>query len=120
MAQAPITASRIYSGMASNMDADCFRVTVPMGAGIFAESNLPATPACASGGPDPVIEVYDPAGEEIDGVDDTSGRGLCGTLTPAGSSDVRNLAAGNYTVCIRGFNAMTVNYLLTIGIIPPG
>ena len=117
MAQAPMTASAVYSGMASSMDTDCFRVTVPMGGGIYAESNLPATPSCPNGGPDPVITVYNPAGMEIDGVDD--GRGLCGTLTPAISADVRNLPAGTYTVCIEGFNTMVANYLLTVGVIPP-
>ncbi|MDO9018288.1 MAG: hypothetical protein Q8S73_23880 [Deltaproteobacteria bacterium] len=117
MAQAAMTVSAVYSGMASSTDTDCFRVTVPMGGGIYAESNLPATPTCPSGGPDPVITVYNPAGTEIDSVDD--GRGLCGTLTPAGSADVRNLPAGTYTVCIEGFNTMVANYLLTVGVIPP-
>lgn len=121
MAQAPITTWRMYSGTAMGTDVDCFGVTVPMGAGIFAESNLPATPTCPSGETaDPVVEVFNPAGTEIDSVDDTTGRGYCGTLSPANSSDVRNLAAGNYTVCIRNIGEAPANYLLTIGIIPPG
>jgi hypothetical protein len=106
--------------MASETDPDCFHVTVPMGAGIFVESNLPATPACPNTGGDPIITVYDPANEELDGVDDTTGRGYCGTRGPATSTDLRNLPAGAYTVCIESLNSMPITYLLTVGIIPPG
>jgi len=115
-AQAAITASTIFTGTASETDADCFHVTVPMGGAIFAESSLVASTTCASGGPDPVIDIYNPANTRIAGVDDTSGRGLCGTLNPASVAAARNLPAGTYTVCIEGFNEMATNYLLTIGV----
>ena len=115
-AQAPITASAIYTGSATDTDDDCFHVTVPMGGAIFAESNLVASTACAFGGPDPVIDIYDPANARISGVDDTPGRGLCGTLNPSGTAAVRNLPAGIYTVCIAGYDTMATNYLLTIGV----
>ncbi len=130
-AQATITAARIYSGMATNTDADCFHVTIPMGAGLFAESTLPATPTCPSGvggggdagtgSPDPVIQVYNPANteiEDLDDADDATGRGLCGTVNPTVDMNARNLAAGVYTVCIKAYNTTPINYLLTIGIIP--
>lgn len=120
MAQATITASRIYTGMANDEDTDCFHVTVPMGAGLFVESNLANAPTCPSGGADPVISVYNPMNMEIESEDDTSGRGYCSTINPATASTVRNLTAGVYTVCIEGLSSMSVNYLLTIGIIPPG
>ncbi|TAK31449.1 MAG: hypothetical protein EPO40_04695 [Myxococcaceae bacterium] len=115
-AQTAITASTIFTGTATDTDADCFHVTVPMGGAIFAESSLVASTTCASGGPDPVIDIYNPANTRIAGVDDTTGRGLCGTLNPASTAAARNLPAGTYTVCIEGFNEMATNYLLTIGV----
>ncbi|MBK6535653.1 MAG: hypothetical protein IPF99_40830 [Deltaproteobacteria bacterium] len=89
MAQAPITATRIYSGMASSMDRDCFGVTVPAGGSIFAETNLSTAVSCPTGDmptADPVITVYNPAGDQIATSDDTSGRGLCGTSPGATGS----------------------------------
>jgi hypothetical protein len=119
MAQAPITATRIYSGMASSADRDCFGVTVPAGGSIFAETNLSTAVSCPSGDmptADPVIDLFNPAGTQIATADDSNGRGLCGTLNPGVTAAARGLAAGNYTVCVRGFNSVVASYLLTIGV----
>ncbi len=124
MPQAAVTASTVFSGSVEAAGQDCFAVTVPMGAGIYARSDLPMTPTCpgpAGMNPDPLVKVYNPMGVEIASVDD--GRGLCGTLSPLTTAAVRGLAAGNYVVCISGFPAMGMgtalpNYNLTIGIVP--
>ena len=60
--------------------------------------------SCPAGGPDSIISMLDPAGNEITEVDD--GRGLCATESGTVNPDLRNLAAGRYTVCIRTFNTM--------------
>jgi len=116
---APVaTATRVYGGSLAAMGRHCYGVTVPMGGGLLVQSGLAANPSCTDGD-DPVVRVFNPAGMEIASFDDTSGFGLCGYGSPASSSSLRGLAAGNYAVCITGFdNEAVMGYLLTVGVIP--
>jgi hypothetical protein len=113
---APVaTATRVYGGSFMAMGQHCYAVTVPMGQSLFVQSGLATNPGC-SGGDDPLVRVFNPAGMQIASFDD--GLGLCAVGNPASNMALRNLAAGNYAVCITGFSGRAVsNYLLTVGLV---
>jgi len=111
-------ASRVYGGSFAAMGQHCYGVTVPMGGSIFVQSGLSNDAACAN--QDPIIRVYTPTGTLITSFDDTTGFGLCSVGNPATAASLRGLAAGTYGVCITGFsNRAVMNYLLSVGVIPP-
>lgn len=127
MPQAAVSMSTVYSGaLAMGSDVDCFGVTVPAMASLFLETNFPTAPTCPIGtammpNPDTIVTLYNPAGMQIAENDDSRG-GVCSQIDPATTMAARGLAAGNYTVCVRGYGAMPVaipSYTLTIGIQAP-
>ena len=113
-----VTSSTVFSGTVEAGGRDCVGVDVPMGAAIFAEAQLPATPACAPGGPDPFLTVFNPMGRLVAFEDDSVGRGRCSLLDPSVRPELTRLAAGRYVVCINGYNAAAVpDYLFTVGVV---
>lgn len=117
--QAAVATSRVYAGSVEASGQDCFAVTIPQGGGVFAESNLSVTPDCPDPGSDPVLSLYNASGTLLTSVDDTTNRGLCSTLNPSMTAAANNLAAGNYVVCISGYQGSAVpNYVLTVGVYP--
>lgn len=114
-----ITSSTAFQGTVESGGRDCVAVTVPMGAALFSEVQIPAMATCPAGGPDPFVEVYNPAGVLIAVEDDSPGRGRCSLIDPTFHPELRNLAAGRYVVCLREYgNTRTIpNYLFTVGIV---
>jgi hypothetical protein len=113
-----ITESTVFHGAVEAGGRDCVAVTVPMGASLFVEVQLPGTATCPFTGPDPYVEVYNPAGALIAVEDDSPGRGRCSLLDPLFHPEVRDLPAGRYAVCLREYGTPALsNYQLTVGLV---
>ncbi|MBP6831421.1 MAG: hypothetical protein KA978_11615 [Deltaproteobacteria bacterium] len=113
-----VTASTVFAGSVEAGGRDCVGVDLPMGASIFADVQLPATPTCAPGGPDPFLTVFNPMGRLISFEDDSVGRGRCAVIDPTVRPELARLAAGRYVVCVNGYNNAAVpNYLFTVGVV---
>ncbi len=115
-----VASGTVFSGSVAASDRDCVSITLPAGASIFAQVQLPAAPGCPSGGVDPRLTVYRASsGNTVTSQDDTIGFGRCEVIDPAVLSSARNLTAGRYVVCVNGYmNSAVPNYLLTVGFIP--
>lgn len=112
---------------ASFMDAispvgnrDFFRVVVPAGHAVRAQTFAPTSPGCATG-VDTVLRFYGSDRRTVLASDDDGGASLCSLLSPAGSSALRNLAAGDYYVAVEEFgnNGTISAYTLDIAIEAP-
>lgn len=116
--QGPVTQSTIFRGsLTANTDTlDCYRARVPAGASLFVESHNNAG-GCHAG--DSVIGVLNAAGAVIAENDDISSTLLCSRVDGRTAGPLHAMAAGDYTVCIRSYNAAAgiSPYYLTIAII---
>ncbi len=112
-----VTAGAVFSGSLAPGDRDCVGITLPAGASIFAQVQLPATPGCPAGGPDPQVVIYSSSGGTVISEDNTDGFGLCPVVDPAVRATARNLVAGRYVVCVSGSNAVS-SYLFSVGFTP--
>lgn len=102
MGNGPVTMSTVFRAALPEGDTDCFRVTVPMGGSIRAQTS-DANGGCSLGmGADTVITLHDPAGMEIATNDDAGGT-LCSLIDPNATAAARNLAAGTYAVCVESY-----------------
>lgn len=120
MGNGPVTMSTTFRAALPDGDEDCFRVTVPMGASIRAETG-DANNACNLGmGADTVITLHNPMGMDIAENDDATGRGLCSLIDPTTTAAARNLAAGTYAVCVRSYMSTPAiaTYYLRVTITP--
>jgi hypothetical protein len=116
------TTGAAFTGSITAGDRDCFGLTVPAGASIYAEVQLPMAPGCPAGGADPVITLYRLAASgtgssTVTSQDNTAGFGLCPMLNPTVQTNARNVVAGSYAVCVTGLRSTTTvpNYLLSFG-----
>ena len=116
------TTGAAFTGSITAGDRDCFGLTVPAGASIYAEVQLPMAPGCPAGGADPVITLYRLAASgtgssTVTSQDNTAGFGLCPMLNPTVQTNARNVLAGSYAVCVTGLRSTTTvpNYLLSFG-----
>jgi len=101
MGNGPATGSVTFRAALPEGDVDCFRVTVPMGASIRAQTG-DASRACNIGmDSDTILRLYNPAGMEIATNDDAVG--LCSVIDPATTAAARGLAAGTYSVCVESY-----------------
>lgn len=118
-AQGPVTESSIFRGAIPAGDVDCFRVRVPTGgASLFVETHDNAG-ACPSGA-DTVASVYNAAGTRLAENDDIASNNNCSRLNGLVSGALHNLAAGDYPVCVRSYNAgaAIATYYVTIAVVP--
>jgi hypothetical protein len=117
-AQGPVTQSAIFRGSitAGSDTIDCYRARVPAGASLFIESN-DNMGGCHMG--DPIVGVLNASGAVIAENDDISSTVLCSRLDGRASGPLHAMAAGDYAVCIRSFNAAQgiPQYFLTVAII---
>lgn len=116
------TTGAAFTGSITAGDRDCFGLTVPAGASIYAQVQLPMAPGCPAGGADPVITLYRLAASgtsssTVTSQDDSDGFGLCPMLNPTVQTNARNVSAGTYAVCVTGLRTTTTvpNYLLSFG-----
>ena len=116
------TTGAAFTGSITAGDRDCFGLTVPAGASIYAQGQLPMAPGCPAGGADPVITLYRLAASgtgssTVTSQDDSDGFGLCPMLNPTVQTNARNVSAGSYAVCVTGLRSTTTvpNYLLSFG-----
>lgn len=115
----PVTTSTVFRGALPEGDIDCFRVTVPMGASIRAQTS-DATGGCSLGmGADTVMTLHDAMGAEIATNDDAGGT-LCSTIDGATTAAARGLAAGTYAVCVESYpnTPAIASYFLRVTITP--
>jgi len=116
------TTGAAFTGSITAGDRDCFGLTVPAGASIYAQVQLPMAQGCPAGGADPVITLYRLAASgtgssTVTSQDDSDGFGLCPMLNPTVQTNARNVSAGSYAVCVTGLRSTTTvpNYLLSFG-----
>ncbi|MDP3218859.1 MAG: hypothetical protein Q8S73_32460 [Deltaproteobacteria bacterium] len=116
------TTGAAFTGSITAGDRDCFGLTVPAGASIYAQVQLPMAPGCPIGGADPVITLYRLAASgtgssTVTSQDDSDGFGLCPMLNPTVQTNARNVSAGSYAVCVTGLRSTTTvpDYLLSFG-----
>lgn len=118
--QGPATASAIYRGAitASTDTVDCYRVRVPMGASLYVETNNNAG-GCPTGA-DTIATVYNPMGTRIAENDDIASNNLCSRLNGLTAGPLHGLAAGDYAVCVRSYNAASsiADYYVQIALVP--
>ncbi|MFO0629543.1 MAG: hypothetical protein U0325_28465 [Polyangiales bacterium] len=106
MGNGPVTASTVFSAALPANDVDCFRVTVPAGASIRAETQ-DANGTCDLGmGADTIVKLYNPMGVDV-AEDDDGGAGLCSLIDPTAVAAARGLAAGTYAVCVESYVPMS-------------
>lgn len=129
MPQAAVTSTTVYrGGLSTGRDQDCYSVTVPAGATIFAETT-DANGTCELGeDEDTVVRVYRQGTATPIATNDDAAMGyLCSRLNPATTTALLRVAAGTYSVCVSSFGAdgdagaehAIATYYLTIGITPP-
>ena len=119
MPQGPLSgAVRVTGSLNTTTDVDCFRVTVPAGASLFAETSN-GMGGCPMGA-DTLLRVNNPMGTQLAQNDDAGGAlGLCSRLDGSTSGPLNRLAAGDYTVCVSSFNMMEIaSYTLNIRVVP--
>jgi hypothetical protein len=126
--QAAVTRTTIFRGaITPGTDRDCFAVTVPAGATLFAETT-DAQGTCDLGdGEDTVINIYrDGTAAPIATNDDISMDVLCSRLDGRTNPALLRVSAGTYTVCVSPYTEMGETegtpipaYYLTVGVIPP-
>lgn len=126
MPQAATTSTTIYRGsLSTGADVDCYSVTVPAGATLYAETS-DANGTCDLGdGEDTVINVYrQGTAAAIATNDDLAMGNLCSRLAGATTPALLRVAAGTYSVCVSSYLEMgegtpIASYYLTIGVVPP-
>jgi hypothetical protein len=126
--QAAVTQTTIFRGaITPGTDRDCYAVTVPAGATLYAETT-DAQGACDLGdGEDTVINVYrDGTAAPIATNDDVTMGVLCSCLDGRTNPALLRVSAGTYTVCVSPYVEMGETegtpipaYYLTVGVIPP-
>ena len=119
-AQGPVTVSSIFRGAITAGDIDCYRVRVPMGgASLYVETHDNAG-GCPAGGADTVATVYTATGVRLAENDDIASNNLCSRLNGLVSGALHNLAAGEYPVCVRSYNATSAiaTYYVTVAVVP--
>lgn len=118
MPQGPVTQSSVFRGSITvgTDTIDCYRARVPMGASLFIESH-DNMGGCHAG--DPIIGVLNAAGAVIAENDDISTTNLCSRIDGLAAGPLHAMAAGDYSVCIRSYNAAQAipQYYLTISIV---
>lgn len=119
----PATATAFVDGVSmtgalSTSDVmDCARVTASEGQSLVVEVSTSDDRVCERDGGDPAVSVYDPSGAEVVREDDTPGRGLCATVAPWTHPEVRAVAAGVWTACVRRGTVAIPRYRLTVGLL---
>ncbi len=119
-AQGPVTQSSIFRGAITAGDVDCFRAQIPMGgASLYVETHDNAG-GCPGSGADTVATVYNPMGVRVAENDDIASNNLCSRLNGLASGALHNMAAGDYAVCVRSYNAAAAiaSYYVTIAVVP--
>lgn len=119
MPQGPLSgAVRITGALSSATDVDCFRMTVPAGASLFAETSN-GMGGCPMGA-DTLLRVNNPMGVQLAQNDDAGPPlGLCSRLDGSASGPLNRLPAGDYTVCVSSFNMMAIPaYTLNVRVVP--
>ncbi len=124
--QAATTTTTVYRGaLATGTDVDCYSVTVPTGATLYAETS-DANGACDLGdGEDTVVNIYrQGTAAAIATNDDISSANVCSRIS--GTTPVTRVPGGTYVVCVSPYLAMGETegtpieaYYLTIGVTPP-
>jgi hypothetical protein len=124
--QGPVTQTTIYrAAIGTGADVDCFSVTVPAGATLYAETS-DANGTCVLGtGEDTVIKVYREGNATPIATNDDA-QGLCSRLDGRTLPALLRVAAGTYSICVSPYLAMgetegtpIESYYLTVGVIPP-
>ena len=129
MPQAAISATTTFVAALPTGDTDCFAVTVPAGASLYAETS-DARGTCSLGmGADTILNVYAAGNTMAIATNDDAAmpaNGLCSRIDGTGATPVdmgaHALAAGTYAVCVTAFAPMSgspaaiAQYFLTIGI----
>jgi hypothetical protein len=102
--QGPVTQSSVFRGSitAGSDPLDCYRVRVPMGASLFIETNNNMG-GCFPG--DSVVGVLNAANAVIAENDDIAMGNNCSRLDGLAAGPLHAMAAGDYTVCVRSFDA---------------
>jgi len=125
--QAPVTQTTIFRGaITPGTDVDCYSVTVPAGASLFAETT-DANGTCNLGeGEDTVLRAYrQGSAMPIAENDDVAMGTLCSRLSSASTPALLRVAAGTYTFCVSPYAEMGAEgtpipaYYLTIGVTAP-
>lgn len=92
------------------MDVDFFRVTVPAGGNIFAETS-DGMGGCPF---DTILRLYAADGTTLLGSNDDAGGTLCSRIDPRVARYAADLAAGTYYVAVSGFQDSTGTYSLEV------
>lgn len=119
MGNGPVTASTVFRAALPEGDVDCFRVTVPMGASIRAQTSDAAGTCNLGMGADTVLTLHNAMGAEI-ATNDDSGGTLCSLINPEATAAARGLAAGTYSVCVESFSGTPAiaSYFVRITVTP--
>jgi hypothetical protein len=106
----------VVRGALASGDVDCFGVTLPANRAIVAQVSDGAGGCPASA--DSVMFLLNGAGRVISSNDDAFN--LCSYLDTRDNAFTRTLPAGNYTVCVRNYDAMgmIMNYHLSVNAVP--
>lgn len=72
------------------------------------------------GGANTIATVYTAAGARLAENDDIASNNLCSRLNGLVSGALHNLAAGEYPVCVRSYNAASAiaTYYVTVAVVP--
>ena len=126
--QAPVTTTTVFRGsIMPGTDVDCYAVTVPAGATLYAETS-DADGTCALGdGEDTVINIYrQGTAAAIATNDDIAMDNLCSRLDGRTTPALLRVAAGTYSICVSPYVMMGDTegtpipaYYLTVGVTAP-
>jgi hypothetical protein len=115
-AQTFTTSGIIISSITAATDLDCVRVTVPMGATLFAETSDGAG-GCPSGA-DTVLTLFTAAGVRIAENNDISTTNRCSRINGLTPGSLPALAPGVYAACARALT-VSMNYHLALSVVAP-
>jgi hypothetical protein len=126
--QAAVTQTTVFRGaITPGTDVDCYAVTVPAGATLYAETS-DAQGTCNLGdGEDTVLRIYrQGTAAPIAENDDLAMGTLCSRLDGRTTPALLRVAAGTYSVCVSPYLMMGATegtpipaYYLTVGVTPP-
>lgn len=126
MPQAATTTTTVYRGsLSAGTDVDCYSVTVPAGATLYAETSDAAGGCDLGENEDTVLNVYRQGNATAIATNDDIADGyLCSGVAGPGTAALLRVAAGTYSICVSSYLEMGMGnpiaaYYLTVGVTPP-